>query len=84
MMLQVELFKVQFKWAAVAGLQQPVAFGAVVIGHRVVGRRERARGSGEVASTAYRRKRGDDAEPFFWVKLNLLFYVELLLLLLLL
>lgn len=49
MMLQVKLLKFQFKRAAVAGSQQPGAVGAVVIGHRVVGRRERARGSGEVA-----------------------------------
>lgn len=51
MILQVEVFKFQFKRAAVAGFQPPGAFGAVVVGHGVVGRRERAGGSGEIAPT---------------------------------
>lgn len=64
MMLQVKVFKFQFKWAAVAGFQQPVAFRAVVVGHRVVGRCERASGRGEVAPTTYRRERWNDAYAF--------------------
>lgn len=48
-MLQVKAFKFQFKRAAMAGFQPPVAFGAVVVGHGVVGRRKRASGSGEIA-----------------------------------
>lgn len=48
MMLQVKVFEFQFKCAAVARFQPPVAFRAVVIGHRVVGRYERAAWSGEI------------------------------------
>lgn len=65
-MLQVKLFKFQFERAALAGFQPPVAFRAVVIGHRVVGRCEGASGSGEIAPTTYRRKRWNDASLSFW------------------
>lgn len=63
-MLQVKAFKFQFKRAAMAGFQRPVAFGAVVVGHGVVGRRKRASGSGEIAPATYRRKRWNDAHRF--------------------
>lgn len=56
MMLQVKVFKFQFKWAAMAGLQPPGAFRAVIVGHRVVRRRERASGGGEIAPATYRRE----------------------------
>lgn len=60
----MEVFKFQFKWAAVAGFQPPRAFGAVVVGHWVVGGREHASGGGEVTPTTYRRKRRDDTYLF--------------------
>lgn len=63
-MLQVKAFKFQFKRAARAGFQPPVAFGAVVVGHGVVGRRKRASGRGEIAPATYRRKRRNDAYRF--------------------
>lgn len=69
-MLQVKVFEFQFKWAAVAGLQPPGAFGAVVVGHRVVGGRERAGGSGEIAPATYRRESWKDAHPFFSGKMK--------------
>lgn len=58
MILQMEVFKLQQERAAVAGLQPPEALGAVVVGHRVVGGRERAGGRGEIAPTACGRKMG--------------------------
>lgn len=64
MVLQMEVFKFQFKRTAVAGFQPPVALGAVVVGHRVVGRCEHAGGSGEIASTTYGRETWDDTHPF--------------------
>lgn len=70
MMLQVKVFEFQFKWAAMTGLQPPEAFGAVVVGHRVVGRCERAGGSGEIAPTTYRRESWNDAHPFFSGKME--------------
>lgn len=69
-MLQVKVFKFQFKWAAVAGFQPPVAFGAVVVRHRVVGRSEHASGSREIAPTTYRRKRWDDPYCFLHGKME--------------
>lgn len=69
-MLQVEVFKFQFEWAAVAGFQPPIAFRAVVVGHRVVGRSEHASGSREIAPTSYRRKRWDDPDVFLLGKME--------------
>lgn len=63
-MLQVKIFKFQFKRAALAGFQPPITLRTVVVGHGVVGRRERASGSGEIAPTTYRRKRWNDAYRF--------------------
>lgn len=57
MVLQVEVYEFQFKWAAMTGFQQPVTFRTVVVGHRVVRRHEYACGSGEIASTTYRKKK---------------------------
>lgn len=71
MMLQVEVFEGQFKWAAMAGFQPPVAFRAVVVRHWVVGRREYACGGGEVAPTTYRRNKWTDTHLFFLVKASL-------------
>lgn len=57
MALQVEVFKLQLEGAALAGLQLPVALGAMVVGHRVVGRSEGASGSSEVPPTTCRTQR---------------------------
>lgn len=54
---QVEVLEFKLEWAASAGFQSPVAFGAVVVGHRVVGRCEHPCGGGEIASTACRETR---------------------------
>jgi hypothetical protein len=51
---QVEVLEFKQERAATAGFQPPVAFGAVVVGHRVVGRCEHPCGGGEIASTACR------------------------------
>lgn len=66
----MKVFKFQFKWAAVAGFQPPIAFGAVVVGHRVVGRYEHASGGGEITPTTYGRKRPADTFLFLYGKME--------------
>lgn len=51
---QVEVLEFQLERATMTGFQPPVAFGAVVVGHRVVGRCEHPCGGGEITSTACR------------------------------
>lgn len=65
---QEEVLEFKLERAATAGLQPPVAFGAVVVGHRVVGRCEHPCGSGEIASTACRGTQ--------WVKKHALFILQ--------
>lgn len=84
MILQVEVFKFQLKWAAMTGFQPPLTFGAVVVGHRVVRRREYACGGGQIAPTTYRRKKQSDrrkkwkdAYPFLSHKIDIFFSIEL-------
>ena len=66
----MKVFEFQYKWAAVTGLQPPGAFGAVVVGHWVVGRRERACGSSKIAPATYNRENWKDGQPFLSHKMK--------------